>query len=141
MLFNFIANHKLLSHQLTFKSWCAKNWRQKYKTNKVKESIFLMLIEGLQKFFKYLPTCISRSEFGKSRASVVELAGAELIWCIFLLKITCRKGPRIMQIFGLKKVKLFHHITSVPSNTTTEVILIPHFKETHFLKMVAFYIT
>ena len=49
----------------------------------------------------------SRSEFVKSRASVVELD-------IFT--------HNFMQNFGQKKVKLFHHITSAPSNPTYEDI-------------------
>jgi len=84
------------------------------------------MAKGLQKLFKYLPTCISRSEFVKSRASVVELD-------IFT--------HNFMQNFGQNKVKLFHHITSTPSNSTNEDILIKHFKEKHFLKMVVFFIT
>ena len=82
--------------------------------------------------YNLLPNLISNFSHYMDRTSVVELQGAELIWCILLLTISCRKGPCIMQIFGLKKVKLSHHITSAPSNSTTEDILIPHFKENIF---------
>ena len=84
------------------------------------------MAKGPQKLFKYLPTCISRSEFVKSRA-----------WIDIVHIFT----HNIMQHFGQKKGKLFHHITSAPSNSTNEDILIKHFKEKHFLKMVVFYIT